>query len=76
MTEKDISALTSAILAAAILGGGEKEKEEPKPNGDEIRKQAEDLGNRYYHAYLGFKDAGFNDEQAFQLVLKAVVGGK
>lgn len=77
MKQSNASALVSALLAAAVLGGANEdtEKETPKPNGDEIRKQAEDLGNRYYHAYLCFKDAGFNDNQAFQLVLKTV-GGK
>ena len=61
MTEKDISALTSALLTAAILGGSKKETEKPKLDGDEIRKSAKDIGNAYYHLYLGFKDAGFND---------------
>ena len=41
----------------------------PEANGEAIRKKSEDLGNLMYQSYLGFKDAGFTDEQAFQLVL-------
>lgn len=72
---KDTNAIMNAILTAAILGDVKNGKENPKPNGDEIRKEAEDLGNKLYHEYLGFKDAGFNDEQAFQIVLNTL-GGK
>lgn len=70
MKEADI---ISAILAAAILGDKkDKDTETPKIDGDKIRKQAEDLGNTYYHLYEGFKDAGFNDTQAFALVLETI----
>ena len=70
MNEKDASAIMGALLAAAMLGNTKKEEtEDPEVKGDKIRKQAEDLGNRMYHAYLGFKDAGFTDDQAFQIVL-------
>ncbi len=73
---KDTDIISAILAAAAVLGDGEQEKKEtPKLDGDKIRKQAEDVGNAYYHLYLGFKDAGFNDEQAFQLVLNTV-GGK
>lgn len=66
-------ALLKAIFAAAILGSKTDEKpESPKVDGDEIRKQTEDVGNAFYHVYLGFKDAGFNDEQAFLLMLKTI----
>lgn len=78
MKQPDASTIMSALLAAAFLGGEaeDKEKETPKPNGDEIRKQAEDVGNAYFHLYLGFKDAGFNDDQAFQLMMKTVGGNE
>lgn len=46
-----------------------KEEKTPEANGEAIRKKSEDLGNLMYQSYLGFKDAGFTDEQAFQLVL-------
>lgn len=72
---KDAEAIMSALLAAAVLGAKQdkdKDKESPEIDGDKIRKQSKDLGNAYYHIYLGFKDAGFNDTQAFQLVLTTI----
>ena len=76
MNEKNASALMSALLLAGILGANEKEEEKEtettETNKDEIRKQSEDLGNAYYHTYLGFKDAGFTDEQAFELLLATI----
>lgn len=76
--DKEVKDFVSALLTAAILGGKaeDKEKKTPKLDGEKIRKQAEDVGNAYYHLYLGFKDAGFNDEQAFQLMMKTVGGNK
>lgn len=59
-------------LLELIKGMGETTEEEKH---EIARRNAEDLGNTLYHSYLGFRDAGFNDEQAFQLVL-AVMGGK
>ena len=70
MNEKDLlnSLLAAAILSEAVMPNEEKSttQEDKKQN---FRKKSEDLGNLLYQAYLGFKDAGFNDEQAFQLVL-------
>lgn len=73
MTEKDASAIMGALLLSGMLGTKEKKDlETPEIDGDKIRKQSEDLGNSYYHVYLGYKDAGFNDEQAFKLLLETV----
>lgn len=46
----------------------------PEEANKDLRKQSEDAGNKLYQSYLGFKDAGFTDEQAFQLVL--MIGGR
>lgn len=54
----------------AILG----EKEKPVIDGEKLRKQGEDIGNTLFHIYLGFIDAGWNEEQAFKL-LTTVIGG-
>lgn len=67
MKEKDI---VSAILTAAILGNATNKTEEEKgteaPN---YRDEARKIGNMLYATYLGFQDAGFSPEQAFQLTL-------
>ena len=64
MDKKDA---VSAILTAAILGS--MKKEEKKEEVSEYRKEAHQLGNMLYATYLGFQDAGFSPEQAFQLTL-------
>lgn len=70
---KDADIISALMATAAILGSAtEKETKSPKIDGDKIRKQAEDIGNTYYHVYEGFKDAGFNDTQAFALVLETI----
>ena len=70
MTDKE---LLGAFLAAAMIGSEKKEDTEtPVIDGGKIRKQSEDLGNSYYHVYLGYKDAGFTDEQAFKLLLETI----
>lgn len=70
---KDKDKIASALLLAAMLGAeNDKKTEAPKINGDKIRKQSEDLGNGYFHVYLGFKDAGFTDDQAFALLLETI----
>ena len=77
MKPKNADIIGAILASAAILGAAaEKETEKPMLDGDKIRKQAEDVGNAYYHIYLGFKDAGFNDNQAFRLMLETVGGGK
>lgn len=71
MTEKEI--LAAILATSAIMGSYEKkDTETPKINGDEIRKQSEDIGHAYYHIYEGFKVAGFNDEQAFKLLIQTI----
>lgn len=71
MTEKEI--LAAMLATAAVMGGAEKkDTETPKIDRDKIRKQSEDIGNAYYHIYEGFKDAGFNDEQAFKLLIQTI----
>lgn len=74
MKKNDASAIVGALLLSELLGTKEQEKdaETPEIDGDKIRKQSEDLGNGYYHVYLGYKDAGFNDEQAFKLLLETI----
>lgn len=62
--------ILAAMLAAAMLDGEQKTKTEET----DFRKKSEDIGNTLYQSYLGFKDAGFTDEQAFQLVL--MIGGR
>ena len=74
MKKKNASAIMGALLLAEMLGENEKENdtETPELDGDKIRKQSEDLGNGYYHVYLGYKDAGFNDDQAFKLLIETI----
>lgn len=47
----------------------------PEEANKDLRKQSEDAGNKLYQSYLGFKDAGFTDEQAFKLIL-TILGGR
>ena len=56
-----------AILAAAILGSASKKTEENTSKTE--RETAKELAKPLYEAYLGFQDAGFTPEQAFQLLL-------
>lgn len=63
MKEKDI---VSAILTAAILGSANDNKKTEEKNEREIAKE---YAKPLYEAYLGFQDAGFTPEQAFQLLL-------
>ena len=66
MKEKDI---VSAILTAAILGSANEKNEEKKKKTPNYREEAKKIGNILYATYLGFQDAGFSPEQAFQLTL-------
>lgn len=47
----------------------------PEQEKQDIRKESEDFGNKMYQSYLGFKDAGFTDEQAFKILL-TILGGR
>lgn len=64
MNEKDIA---KAILTAAILGSAKKETEENTSKTE--REIAKELAKPLYEAFLGFQDAGFSPEQAFNLLL-------
>ena len=66
MKEKDI---VSAILTAAILGSANEKNEEKKKEAPNFREEAKKVGNILYATYLGFQDAGFSPEKAFQLTL-------
>lgn len=71
MKNKD---LMDAIIAAAILGSTNKKKapttEENASEGKNVRASAKELAKTLYETYLGFMDAGFTSEQAFQLLLE------
>lgn len=57
------------ILGAAILASMlSKEEAKPKPQKD-IREQARELGVRLKEMQLGFMDAGFEDYEAFELLI-------
>lgn len=59
----------NAILTAAVLSGAQK-KEQAQPKGNEnMREATAKLAKPLYEGYLGFQDAGFTSEQAFQLTL-------
>lgn len=58
--------LIAAFVAAMHNDNQKKETD--------IRKESEDFGNELYQSYLGFKDAGFTDEQAFKILL-TILGG-
>lgn len=63
----------AAMLAAAMLNDIETEKK--KPTSDEtvdFRKKAKKIGETLMQAYLGYMDAGFNEKQAFQLMMNAI----
>lgn len=64
----------AAMLAAAMLNGIENDKK--KPTSDEtavdFRKQAKEIGEALMQAHLGYMDAGFNEKQAFQLMMNAI----
>lgn len=63
----------AAMLAATMLNDIKTEKK--KPTSDEtvdFRKQAKEIGETLMQAYLGYMDAGFNEKQAFQLMMNAI----
>ena len=68
---KQTDSITNAILTAAIIGSLKKNNEEALTNGEttNFRDEARKIGNMLYATYLGFQDAGFSPEQAFQLTL-------
>ena len=58
---------TDALLAAAILGAMFGETTEK-----DIRSEAKDFGLKAREIYLGIKDAGFDDIEAFELTLAVI----
>lgn len=68
---KSTNAIMSALLAAAILDT-EKETKDTEIDKDKLRRDSEDIGNVFYHILLGYKDAGFTEEQAFTLLLETI----
>lgn len=67
-----IDKIVDSILTAAILGGANANKKTEEKKEEEVtdaRKAAHDLGKFLYETYLGFQDAGFTPEQAFELTL-------
>lgn len=70
MTKNDtLDKIVDSILTAAILGSANKENEEKKKETPNYRDEAHKIGDTLYATYLGFQDAGFSPEQAFQLTL-------
>ena len=68
MKNPNAEAIMSALLLAGMLGENEKPTNNPEEEKD-LRAKAKELGEKLYQTYLGFKDAGFTDDQAFQIVL-------
>lgn len=68
---KNTDSITSAILTAAILGSLKEKKEEALTDGEttNFREEARKIGKMLFATYLGFQDAGFTPEQAFELTL-------
>ena len=58
--------ILSAILAAAMLESKKKETE------TDFRALAKELGEKLKEAQLGYMDAGFTEEQAFELMMNAI----
>lgn len=63
MNEKEILA---AVLAAAMLDG--KQTKETT----DFRATAKEVGKSLKEAQLGYMDAGFTEDQAFELMMNAI----
>lgn len=61
--------ILNAFLAAAILDSKKKEKEETETD---FRAAAKEIGKKLKEAQLGYIDAGFTEEQAFELMMNAI----
>lgn len=66
MNEKEILA---AILAAAMADS------KPKTASTDFRAAAKEIGTSLKEAQLGYMDAGFTEDQAFELMMNAIKGG-
>lgn len=69
MNKKERDAMVSALLAAAILDSEKEATTESETAERDYRKEAAALARPLYEGYIGFIDAGFTPEQAFQLLL-------
>ena len=66
---KETNEILAAILAAAMLDGKQtKENDEPT----DFRATAKEIGEKLKEAQLGYMDAGFTEDQAFQLMMNAI----
>lgn len=63
MNEKEILA---AILAAAMADS------KPKTTNTDFRAAAKEIGTSLKEAQLGYMDAGFTEDQAFELMMNAI----
>lgn len=63
--------LLAAMLAATLLEHKINQKEVETTDKD-LRTQAKEIGLKLKEAHLGYMDAGFTDEQAFELMMNAI----
>ncbi|MBO5968986.1 MAG: hypothetical protein J6S14_10880 [Clostridia bacterium] len=63
MKDNDI---IGALLAAAIL---DSEKKNEQKEQKDLRTKSKELGEKIKQSMYGFMDAGFTEEQAFQLAI-------
>lgn len=61
--------LMAAMLAATLL---EHKMNEKKTETKNLRVQAKEVGLKLKETQLGYMDAGFTEEQAFELMLNAI----
>lgn len=64
--ENFAKALFAAALGAALADAESEQKKEHKID---FRKKTAELAKPLYESYLGFMDAGFNEKQAFALLM-------
>lgn len=67
MNKKD---LLAAMIAATLLEHKINQKE--IESNTDLRKQTKEIGLKLKEAQLGYVDAGFTEEQAFELMLKSL----
>lgn len=61
--------ILAALLAAAMLDGKQtKKNDEPT----DFRATAKEIGTQLKEAQLGYMDAGFTEDQAFELMMNAI----
>ena len=61
--------ILNAILGAAIMAGAVEQAAKQKKE-ISIREHAAKVGKELYEVFLGFQDAGFNEHQAFKMMLE------